>query len=410
MLNIYVGLLFVILMNSCAPTNEYKATKFDPKKPDFTFLNEVLKGKKIVALGESSHGYGDLQSYKGEMIKYLHSALGYEVFMMETGYADAKLTWEIIDLAEGGERLRNSSLFKNFMSEEMTPLFDYIKEKSETEKPLIYSGYDSQLSGKAFEFTLKNILSAIEIKVIQDSITTGLRSFHDMHRLKDSLEGWQFWKDKYIAGLDLALDVLEDNKEEILEKEYSTQAKLDILNYQLRGLKESADYNFGETYTVGLAKRDSLMALNIISQIETEYKDKKVVLWGHNGHIENMAGEGDNIKWMGHFLKEKYGNSYYALGMYCKKGSVYTHWNKTNKPFNIKDEAFIEKKLSDEYQGGVFVNLPDYTADDKWYNHQVFGFEPEAGGKISFVPTKRFDGVLLLPESKVPTFITKSSR
>lgn len=400
--------VFVI---SCNVSNQYKEDIYDAENPDFSFLEAVLKGKRIVALGESSKGYGDLQLLKGKMVQYLHDELDYDVFIMEAGFGDAKICWENIKYSDDGLETKDNSLLKNARSDEFNPLFKYIKEKSETDDKLIYSGYDTRISGNALKFKLKRIVGKVEIQMIQDSIKSGLQSFSTMLRMRDSLEAFQYHKNNLFAGIDLATSVLDDNREEIIEKEIASPKELDIVLHALDYIRQSSDFEFGEAYTVGLSLRDSLMSQNVIKQIKTEYPEKKIIIWGHNGHIEKLAGEGDNIKWMGHFLAEEFGDDYYAMGIYCKKGDIFAHWKKTNQPFDIKEDGFIEKLLFDKNQSGLFVNLPKYQAGHKeWYHNKINGYEPEAGGKVTFVPSKRFDGVLLLPETSAPTFITKSSR
>lgn len=407
----FLSLAFCILIISCNTSNQYTENIYDAENPDFSFLDEALKGKRIVALGESSLGYGDLQLLKGKMIQYLHGNLNYDVFIMEAGYGDAKMCWENIKYSDNGEETKNNSLIKNSRSEEFNPLFKYIKEKSESDDKLVYSGYDTKISGNAFQFKLKQIIKKVEIKIIQDSVQTGMESFYTLFQTRDNIEAFQYHKNKLFAGIDLAISVLEDNREEIIEQEIATEKELDIVLHTLDYIRQSADFEFGEAYTVGLTLRDSLMAQNVIYQVKTEYPEKKIILWGHNGHIEKSPGEGDNIKWMGHFLAEEFGDEYYAMGIYCKKGDIFAHWKKTNQPFDIKEDGFIEKTLFDKNKGGIFVNLPKYESDHtEWYHNQINGYEPEAGGKVTFIPSKRFDGVLLLPETGVPTFLENRSR
>lgn len=52
------------------------------------FLEQVLKGKKIVALGETLHGIKEQNATKLELIKYLHEELGFNVLAMEADVAE----------------------------------------------------------------------------------------------------------------------------------------------------------------------------------------------------------------------------------------------------------------------------------------------------------------------------------
>jgi hypothetical protein len=81
--NALLSMALCVLIISCNTSNQYQENTYDAENPDFSFLKEVLKSKRIVALGESSPGFGDLQLLKGKMVKYLHDELGYEVLLME---------------------------------------------------------------------------------------------------------------------------------------------------------------------------------------------------------------------------------------------------------------------------------------------------------------------------------------
>ena len=398
------ALLFTgVLIVSCSSPSEYSLSTFNKSNPDFSFLQTALKGKQVVALGESSHGFGDVQTLKIDMIKYLHKEMGYDVLMFESGYGDVNCSWEFIEQSEA-KNLMRGSVFGNFKSQEMFPLFDYLKKESTSEKRLDFAGYDPQLSSEGFEYKLMFIIDRLEPRVIQDSIENGFSSYYTMFQLRDNQEKWQFHKDRLYASIDLAKTILEDNIIDIKEKEVGTDRELKILHNTLDGLKASVDYPFGEALTTGFGLRDSVMAHFVTSQITEDFPNRKIIIWGHNGHIEKDSGEGDNIKWMGHYLEEAFSSKYYSMGIFAKKGQVYTHWNKKNEDFNLSDSTFLEYKITNKQSTDVFVDLPEFTENNVWYNKQIKGYEPESGGLVTFTPTKRFDGIIVLQETGPPTF------
>ncbi|MEE9438159.1 MAG: erythromycin esterase family protein [Saprospiraceae bacterium] len=399
---ISILIFFILILVSCTSKN-INVHKFNPQNNDFSYLKKALKGKRIVALGESSHGCGDLMSLKVEMVKYLHKELGYELFLLEAGMGDVNLAWQNIQQIDSLQ-LRKSTVFGNFMSEQMAPLFNYIKNQSETEKKLIFAGFESQRTGKTFEYKLMHIIKRIEPKVIQDSVKQGLNFFYTMHAEKNDKILWQKHKDRFLSSVHLAQAIIKDNKEDILELKV-TQTELDIINRTLEGYVKMVDFSFGEYFTKGLAIKDRLMAENVIFILDKLYPNKKAIIWGHNGHIENLGNSTNKIKWMGHYLKEKYKDEYFSIGMYVKKGAYYQHWAKTNSPFDIADDSYIEGMLTTKYGKNVFVNLPDYTNDNKEWQHQsINSFEPECGGDVHFIPARRFNAILLLNETKPPVF------
>ena len=402
----YILLLFVFsLLVSCQkPKKELTVSSYLPISNDFSFLKEVLKDVKVVALGESSHGFGDMHGLKANIVKYLHKELGYDIFVMEAGYGDVGLSWHNVGLSES-KQLLNGSAYPNMRSEEILPLFDYIKKQKEADKPLQYKGIDSRLSGLAFTFRFRHVLKKLEPKVIQDSIQKGLDEYYKTFEVLDNQEEWQGYMDRFLGAVDLGKTILEEGREYINELEIVEDEEVDILIRSLEMMAKSADYKFGEDYTRGLYLRDSIMAYNVMSIVD-ENPNAKIILWGHNGHIEKGPGVGDNMQWMGHHLKEKYKDKYYALGMYAKSGYIYQTSAKKVSNFDISDPAYIEHKLQTTYGSNVFLDLPAYDSNDKsWYNSPIFGYELEAGGKVNFVPSKRFDGVLLLEKTKAPKYL-----
>lgn len=65
-----------------------KAEKGDTYS-DLAFLQPILADKRIVSLGEASHGATEYNSVKVRLIKYLHEKLGYNVIAFESNLADA---------------------------------------------------------------------------------------------------------------------------------------------------------------------------------------------------------------------------------------------------------------------------------------------------------------------------------
>jgi erythromycin esterase len=137
-------------------TDIFKTTGMEDLS-DLSYLKTILKNKKVVLLGESSHGIGEFYSLKSRIVKYLHSELGYEVIFMESGLGDVFLQYRGIDTVSA-KALRDRTVYGNFQCQEMMPLFDYIKYthdccSSPTNKPLKYAGFDSQnyrnISGEA---------------------------------------------------------------------------------------------------------------------------------------------------------------------------------------------------------------------------------------------------------------------
>lgn len=63
---------------------------------DLSFLKEAVQDKRIVVLGESTHGAKEMNQSKIRMIKYLHEEMGYDVLAFETGLGKQQLFSKIL--------------------------------------------------------------------------------------------------------------------------------------------------------------------------------------------------------------------------------------------------------------------------------------------------------------------------
>jgi erythromycin esterase-like protein len=403
---ILLASIFIIITSCQKPVKKFKSSQFDPSARNYSFLNEALKDVKILALGESSHGFGSMHSLKGDLIKHLHENLGFDLLLIEAGYADVALTRFNVDLATP-KILMNGTVSLNLRSEQMIPLFEYIKEKIDSENPIEFGGIDTKMSGQAFKFYMMGVIGRLEAKSIQDSIVNGLGDYNKTFEVLNNKEEWQKYMGSYLDAIRLARSILVESREDINELEIAKDEEVEIMIRNLNLMEGAADYEFGETYIQGLKFRDSLMAENV-AFYKNKFPKAKIIIWGHNGHIEKGPGEGDKLKWLGHHLKERYGDDYYAMGMYAKKGFIYQTTERNTTNFDIVDPSYIEAKIYNDYGKNVFLDLPLYDENNtSWVNKPINGYELEAGGKVNFIPTKRFDGIMLLGETEAPTYMSE---
>ena len=68
--------------NAANGTNQYK---------DLAMLKPLLHDKRIVFLGESSHGVAEFNLAKTRLIQFLHQEMGYNVLAFESGLGNSSL-------------------------------------------------------------------------------------------------------------------------------------------------------------------------------------------------------------------------------------------------------------------------------------------------------------------------------
>ncbi|MGA2822779.1 MAG: erythromycin esterase family protein, partial [Bacteroidales bacterium] len=156
--------------------------------------------------------------------------------------------------------------------------------------------------------------------------------------------------------------------------------------------------------------RDSAMAANVIFLKETLYPKKKMILWAHNYHIANAAFHhalSPDIKNMGIWLKEKYREKIYSVGLYMLRGKTKTDWNWTviNIPPPTTSNS-LEAILYSCRKKSLFIDLLDhfYCYGNKWMYSDITakasGFADE-----HMIIRNVYDGIVFIDSSSVPIYL-----
>lgn len=366
---------------------------------DLQHLKELVKDKKMVLLGESSHGIGEFYALKSRLVQFLYQECGFEVLAMEGGIGDLHFELNKIDSLTP-IMLRNGTIYKNFQCQEILPLFELIKSSHSQKKPLHFIGIDSQNFG-----TSMFLVQEITRKLSPKNADSLMQNFAKYMRIPAFL--WQEDKkplfalsDSIVKSCDYIHNLLKNNKQEIL-----TSFKISELDYQflwrvVDNLK--AGVNLDWNHEDPSAKRDSIMADNLFWQLQHFYPNKKVILWAHNGHIDKSSATGNPYKWLGHFIKEKMMDASYHLGLFAQQGETYEWWTQSTKILEKPGESDVETIYS--YHPVSFTNLRrGFQSCPR--SHQISSaFELENGGRLEFVPIQRFDGIIVIKSAHIPTY------
>lgn len=110
---------------------------------DLQFLAPLLAGRRIVQLGESSHGVAEFNLVKVRLIRYLHEELGYDVIAFESPFVACERAQRHSTRLSPADLMR-ACIGEVWQTEEVLPLFEYIKETQRTARPLFLAGFDIQ--------------------------------------------------------------------------------------------------------------------------------------------------------------------------------------------------------------------------------------------------------------------------
>lgn len=265
------------------PIHQIKS--IDPSQTDFGDLEplkEVLKDKRIVLLGEQSHGEGATFEAKVRLIKFLHEQLGFNVLSFESGLYDNYKANELLNSNPSINPLKQSVFDIWSESKEFVPLLEYINTQRKSSTPLLVSGFDCQADNL---FKENYLLDLKELLKDSQSLTES-----DYQPLQEVIEG-----DAEFVASDAADSARFFTSAQRILKAFDTlpsketiHAKVmhQVLISWLAMVQYEIDMMNGKEIKVQ-NPRDLQMAKNLIF-LSTLYPNSKIICWGATYHFANQ--------------------------------------------------------------------------------------------------------------------------
>ncbi|MFF2178380.1 erythromycin esterase family protein [Lysinibacillus sp. NPDC058147] len=387
------------------------STKFE----DLEMLKPLLHDKRIVFLGESSHGAAEFSLAKTRLIQFLHQEMGYNVLAFESGMGNAMNAQGQIDKQTAQQTMKDA-IFGVWWSKETLPLFEYAKKTQNTDKPLKLAGFDIQQQGA---FTngnwLQNSKLAKQLSEIEEQLV-------DWSLGKD-LKGYQKAKPSIIEVYKLVKSQVQ-LKEKELKAAYPSEPHIVKLmertladrirladEYVELSIQANIEFeqNKYDSFLKTMEWRDQSMMENLLWLAEEIYPTEKFIVWAHNDHIRKaqseVMGSPYPVKLMGERLPDIYKKYSYVLGLYMTSGETA---NNMGEPMAVLPtvKGSIEDIVSSSNKPYTFIDMRNRQNErgNSWM------FEPRLSyswGMIqeSLVPRDQYDGLLLIDKVSKPHYI-----
>lgn len=301
----FIFLLLFIHLN-CLSQHKTLSTSLQYLSPtaetsDISKLDSLYKTRKIIGIGESTHGTCEFTIMRHRLFKYLVDNHEYNTFFLE---ADVGACQRINRYIHGEvdsiiPAITEIKLWP-WLTAEMVDLVEWMKEYNSIEQNKIkidFVGCDMQL--------IKDDI--IELKRLYPNNSNSLSNHH--------LPNFDFNRADTFA---LRTSFNEWNNFKLMPK--SLNSKIDNLMY--KSIDQWFERELSTTYRGNF--RDSCMAANMISYLE-DNPDSKGFYFAHNWHISKTNrtnGYGSpNTKTAGYFLFEALENKYFCIAQDFYSGS-----------------------------------------------------------------------------------------
>ena len=250
----------------------------------------IPEEKKIIALGEATHGNAEFQQLKLEVFKRLVEDCGVRAFALEGDYGGCEQVNRYIHGGEGtAERAAAAIGFAIYRTNEMAELISYLREYNKTAsagEDIRFYGFDMQRVSHTFRLLTE---ACAEYQI-------------DMMGLGEPAEGEPL--------SDAQAEALKQIREK-MQAGGAPEKELHCADVLLQYYELKSELQSNSTADGG-ALRDRFMAENAkwILRQEQQNGRERIFVTGHNSHIAKWG----SYESMGKILSEEAENGYYAIG------------------------------------------------------------------------------------------------
>lgn len=375
---------------------------------DLASLGTILKDKRIVALGEATHGTKEFFDYKHRLVKFLVTELGFKTFVIEADFAGANAMNDYVLYGKGTpiNSLKQMAIGVWFR-QEFVDMIEWIKQYNSTKAfpdKVKFYGCDVQVA-----FT-----SGAAIKDGLIKLQTRLSP-----QAEKGLNIMISWRDAKVNKEDrLLMNILAEELRNAVVIEPDLN-KNNLYKQTIKTLIQAIEHAEAPPYIYNRnIIRDKYMADNIEWIYHYESKNKMIV-WAHNIHVAKDLTKNNNLP-IGYYLAQKFSDDYYAMGFGFSSGKINAYDPKQRKiiTYSIPD---VQIKNSSDY---VFkqVNVPNFILDFKtasenpliatFLNQKLhartiggsYNPEKDAEGKGTYQKSiKMYDAIIFIRETNAAT-------
>ncbi len=344
-----LGLFSISILGQCNSELEKYVLGFDSLKAEsFSFLNNSLDDVKIVGYGEDTHGTSEFTTLAEELMKYLSSNHGFNLFILETGFGEGQY---LNDFAQGRRDdlmyiLENHNSTWRYHTEEFCHLMNWLRSYNDTHSEKI------NVLGCEMQYVISDV-NRIKDYLVKVGSDYNIEGF-EKHLWQDFNENEK--SDYFISYLKLK-NYFQDNYELFTSKTSEEEFQMAYQHVWVLGQFVLTIHQHVEQRKHDL--RDMYMGENI-QWIMNYYGHKsRALYWAHNAHVGDWVSNGI-VDVTGHQLRKMFGESYFNIATDFGTGS-FKAFSKDGKlktfSHNTVIDGTLTKCLKDMGNPNAFFSL-----------------------------------------------------
>ncbi len=385
---------------------------------DLVFLKEVLAGRRIVELGESTHGAAQYSRAKIRLIKYLHEQLGYDVLVWESSILGTYLVDEALD-ARGAQQATIDALVGIWHTEDVVELFAYLKSTRATTRPLRLAGMDLGFASTFEEQNrpglLRDLVAQIdptyaqEVFAMDSEVASNLKGVWRSVFQSEQVAEWEYNNAARLASGYQALAAFLEEHEATLLAAVPDRPALPVVARQA-ALGAATWFESFRPGRVFRELHDAFMADSVKLLLDRVYPASQVMLWAHNSHLfkagtRSAGASHTGYRNAGQIIAERNAQDVYMVSLLMNRGRAA---DGLRKVYSISPAAAwsIEGLLSTTGASVAFLDLAGAApAPERAWMDQEFVFRDFGLDDVYAIPREQMDGVLFFESVAPPVFI-----
>ena len=384
---------------------------------DLAFFRPLLNGKRIVQLGESGHGVREFNLAKVRLIQYLHEELGYDLLAFESSLFACDRAGRRA-ATSSAEQLMRGCIFGVWHTEEVLALFEYVRETHRTARPLVLTGFDTQMSTMADSARtgfLKRVVATLDsayaarVHATDVALQAGMWGGNLATFAKQE-------QDRLVPFYDSLATWIETHRER-LAAAFVSDPVVPLARQTALSMSAYVRQHAAEVGQTRTEIRDRGMADNLDFVLDVLHPGKKVIVWAHNSHIQHrgfggesassaLQGRGRN---MGSWVAERRRQELYTIGLYMYRGTAAYNNRRIYRvtpaaPGSLEailhrapwKYAFVDLSRAEDGPGTAWMRQPLVVKE--------WGTNP-----TSVIPRDEYDGLLFIDTTWPPRYLQRAS-
>ena len=380
--------LIVCLNYSLKAQSELSVHKLDLYNPKalITQLEPILNtvgDKKIIGLGEGTHGTKEFNDIRISIIKELIERKGFNIICFENPFGDSYYLNEVINSNQSIKSALKNYAISIWQTKEIESFLLWLRKYNQTHNNKV------RFTGMDFNF-ITNSANIIQQNLKDNSLLKDrANKLHSCAFYQDSL--WQKQNDT-TAQIDFNSALkngftgykLVESIDSLISTNNITvppDTKIALLNCK---------YGFDVLYNGYLQKeglsRDQCMA-DMVSAIISTGTTSKVIVWAHDGHValKEVVFKNGSVGGMGGYLRKNFGKQYYVISTTTANGTYSATKDRFDTRINLFSSYTLTKPTQDSWENrfsqtgekAFFLPLNNKEISTEKLKYRLLGYGPE---------------------------------